>query len=433
MKFACSPAYTFSKSERYAVDKKIEIYPDPFGYTDDTFTTKNKYIIIKSKDQSKNNSPTLKNVPSYTFGGANRFQNENPSTTENCSLGSGTYNIKTDINKVPCYSFGKEKKCKNLHTSYSPGPIYNTTAVAGSFVPKIGFGCPHTSNPQRPTTPAPGDYEVRTQLGKGTPMFSFNKEKRNGLSRTTTPGPGEYKIRKSPDVDAKYITISPKVKTLRYYDQTPGPGAYTPDIKLIKLRYPTYRIGTAKRMQLYNSSANSPSPNNYYPKHTFGSTKPKSPAWKMGTSSRPALYVKTCTPGPGGYNIMSKTTSGPKFSLRGKYKLKLKTDSPGPANYNQDTKFITSKEPAWTIGMSLRDDELKRVKRDNFPGPGNYTVKVRKKHSGNIKFGKEVRDTTYVKRDNFPGPGQYRIPCEFDTVTEYTRQQGKFDERYKYV
>ena len=47
------------------------------------------------------------------------------------------------------------------------------------------------------------------------------------------------------------------------------------------------------------------------------------------------------------------------------------------------------------------------------------------------KFGSEKRGAA-SKNDN-PGPGQYHIPCSFDDINDYTREQGVFDAKFRYV
>ena len=47
------------------------------------------------------------------------------------------------------------------------------------------------------------------------------------------------------------------------------------------------------------------------------------------------------------------------------------------------------------------------------------------------KFGSEKRGL--VKKSDTPGPGQYRIPCSFDDINDYTREQGQFDPNFRYI
>ena len=105
--------------------------------------------------------------------------------------------------------------------------------------------------------------------------------------------------------------------------------------------------------------------------------------------------------------------------------------NPGPGQYN-DSNAIYRKNPSWKIGTSQRDDELKRVKREGVPGPGNYEYDDRTKNAApKYRFGKEKRG--YVQKSDTPGPGQYRIPCSFDDINDYTREQGVFDAKFRYV
>jgi hypothetical protein len=93
---------------------------------------------------------------------------------------------------------------------------------------------------------------------------------------------------------------------------------------------------------------------------------------------------------------------------------------------------IKRKNPSWKIGTSQRDDDLKRVKRDGYPGPGMYEYYDKTKvKAPNYRFGTEKRGDT--KRSDTPGPGQYHIPCSFDDINDYTREQGQFDPNFRYI
>ena len=38
-----------------------------------------------------------------------------------------------------------------------------------------------------------------------------------------------------------------------------------------------------------------------------------------------------------------------------------------------------------------------------------------------------------IKKSDSPGPGQYHIPCSFDDINDYTREQGQFDPNFRYI
>ena len=106
--------------------------------------------------------------------------------------------------------------------------------------------------------------------------------------------------------------------------------------------------------------------------------------------------------------------------------------NPGPGQYNDRYGNIKIKNPSWKIGTSQRDDELKRIKREGVPGPGMYEFDDRTKMKApEYAFGHEKRGK--IRKSETPGPGQYKIPCSFDDVNEYTRQQGIFDKNFKFV
>lgn len=451
MKFTHCSAYSFGSGFKCLLNKISNSTPGPGKYavTDLNFYKKKdpcyKFGTAERKDQRKNDCPgpgsyepkNEKNTtPKYSFhapttASKKKFLESQGEKTEQGTPGPGTYNIRTNKSiEVPTYKFGTEKKCPDYATSCAPPKLYDTTTNFGDNAPKFSFGKDPKGTSKRPLTPGP-KYEVTKNFGSEAPKFSFGKEERGTSSRATTPGPGKYKIRKSFGKDAKKITISPYGRDQYKFNSFPGPGCYDPNSDKVKKRYPTYKIGSAKRRQLYESDPNFPSPTTYHPNPLANSTRPKTPSWRIGTGQRPKLYNTSIAPGPGMYNLSSRSTNGPKYTLRGKYKLKSESCSPGPGMYNSDNQSNLFRSPAWKIGTSQRGDDLQRTIRDSFPGPGKYRPVVKRKHSNNIKIGKEKR-SGFVKNNN-PGPGQYRIPCEFDNVNDYTRQQGKFDENFRYV
>lgn len=81
------------------------------------------------------------------------------------------------------------------------------------------------------------------------------------------------------------------------------------------------------------------------------------------------------------------------------------------------------------MGTSSRDDHMKRVQKENVPGPGNYSVK-NDSDSRSFRFGNDKRAK---HMDNgTPGPGQYRIPCTIVDVPRYN-MNGTFDNRFRYI
>ena len=123
---------------------------------------------------------------------------------------------------------------------------------------------------------------------------------------------------------------------------------------------------------------------------------------------------------------------GPKYTFVGKGNPGgINNRNPGPGQYN-DTKAIYRKNPSWKIGTSQRDDELKRIKREGYPGPGNYEFYDKTRvNAPKYSIGTEKRGN--VKKSQTPGPGQYHIPCSFDDTNNYTREQGQFNPNFRYI
>ncbi len=72
---------------------------------------------------------------------------------------------------------------------------------------------------------------------------------------------------------------------------------------------------------------------------------------------------------------------------------------------------------------------MKRIKRENVPGPGQYTISGTSKTS--IRFGTEKRDKK--AREVTPGPGQYHIPCSIVDVPRYLMAGGGFNTQFRYI
>jgi len=120
---------------------------------------------------------------------------------------------------------------------------------------------------------------------------------------------------------------------------------------------------------------------------------------------------------------------GPKYTIRNVKKILKTRDEPGPGAYNAKTNN-RHKEPSYSIGKEERGDDLKYVKRNNYPGPGSYKV-VELNLSPKYTFPKD----NYIgkKKYNVPGPGFYKIPTSFDYISDLTRSQGTFNPIYRYV
>ena len=359
--------------------------------------------------------------------------------------GVGRYNLRSSL-QVPTTKFGTERKDISYKDTPSRGPAsYNTREEPGKQAPKINFTKDEKlKNNYNNISPGP-KYDIRNNLGDNAPKISFPKdgrmeekilknkkgEKIEHFGKSSYPGPANYNIRKDFGEDGKKITISPYGRPDILYNSYPGP-KYDPDYKVIKKKYPSYKIGTAKRKKLYEIDDKLPAPNNYTVSEFYSSKRPKTPSWRIGTSQRPKLYNINNTPGVGEYNLRNRNPEGPKYTLRGKYKIVSgKMQVPGVGNYDLYNNYIYTKEPSWKIGTSKRDDEIKKIKRENFPGAGTYNPIVKRRHSNNIKFGKEKR--LKYKDNGNPAPNNYHIPCSIVDVNSYTREQGKFDDNFRFI
>ena len=202
----------------------------------------------------------------------------------------------------------------------------------------------------------------------------------------------------------------------------------------IKIKIFLYRIRVAKRRGFYNSMDN-PGPGQYAPHRYTNTVRPKTLSCKIGIGKRVDLNPgDKSTPEVGNYNISKNIGNGgrPKYTMIGKGNAgDLGNKNPGRGQY-ENTNDIYRKNPSWKIGTSLRDDELKRIKREGVPRPGNYEFDNRTKYNApKYKFGSEKRGD--IQKSDTPGPGQYRIHCSFDDINDYTCEQGNFNAKFRYI
>lgn len=357
----------------------------------------------------------------------------------NCSPGPGTYQ--------PQYKDGNPKYSMRIRPNTSkseitPGPgNYEVRTDKSLQVPSYKFGTEKKDGldlAQAKYVPGPGNYEYKADaINESHPKFSFGKEVRGDNKRPFTPGPGQYQYKEFIGKEAPKITMSSKLKggdnESRY---VPGPGQYNAtNTNNYRPKTPCYKIGTAKRDGLNRFTEGNPGPGQYAPNNCTNHVRPKTPSWVIGTGKRPPLNPGDATvPGPGNYNIGKNLGQGPKYSMVGKnnYGAESMAWVPGPGQYEGNNQSNMTKNPAWKIGTSTRDDNLKRVIREGVPGPGMYEFNTKnKKTAPQYKFGTQKRG--YVQASETPGPGQYHIPCSIVDVNEYTRDAGKFDPHYKFI
>ena len=177
-----------------------------------------------------------------------------------------------------------------------------------------------------------------------------------------------------------------------------------------------------------------PGPCNYTPNHLLSSTRQCFPAWQIGHELRDndTKDTKYFTPGPGQYIVDNGLfPEGAKYTMseRQRYKGKGKLfEVPGPGKYNTITVHLEN-APSYSIGKALRDDEIKKVIKENFPGPADYKVKDYKCQGITIP----KSDLSKRKKKVTPGPGSYKLPCRFNDINNVTRERGFWNPNYKYV
>ena len=343
--------------------------------------------------------------------------------------GVGSYELRKDSYfKVPCFIFSKEKR-DNLNMNHSalknPGPgHYNddvdknsTTTAKWTFTKSGRFTNikPRNSKLIRLNVPGPGSYNFKDITGKEGPHFTFNKEKFNH----------------SDSVDEGMF------KKIRNY---PSPVTYNKSIDYIP-DMPKYTMPKMDRNQI-NKINNKfkitcPGPWHYNPNKNASSTLRKITNCIISKSKRNEDEIvnpkvkKIITPGPGHYDIKNgELPQGPKYTIRNVKQVSKTIDEPGPGAYNIDEMNYKHKEPSYSIGKEERGDDLKYVKRNNYPGPGSYKT-IELNLSPKYTFPKDNFGSK--KKFDVPGPGFYKIPTSFDYIIDLTRSQGSFNPAFRYV
>ena len=450
MNFDTVPAHSFPKAKKEEITK--EDNPGP-----------GKYNPTKSN---------LLHQPHWKIGTTKR----NPFNVKEHYPGPGTYSIPMEVTIGPKYSMATKAGLKESKDSLDfPGPatykpMYRSQSCFYTFGHKNKLR-------EREKTPGPGNYNLRKDKDLVIPSYLFGRQKREDelvKSKTIIPGPGKYEFTKDHILlhHPKYSFGNSK-KTRNYSSITPGPGTYSckeymgkeGPKKTIGIKYnyrqfdgpdtpgpghykeskfenylhkaPIMKIGKSKRVnQLLNNPTNSnPGPGQYDDDKNIKNIKVKNPSWKIGSSKRKSLSQSDITvPGVGNYTISGVFGKySPHYSMRIKGPLtKYTTDVPGPGQYKNEKMNLYKHYPSWKIGTEQRDDELRRTIKEGFPGPGKYGFKTMKDFfAPKYRFGKRKRFSEIYY--DTPGPGSYHIPCSIVDITNYTRQQGKFDNKFKFI
>ena len=405
------PQYSFGKAKRIEYKEKNNRYKNSKN-TSVGKKISNIHNFEEEKNNLGDNAPNIKFEEEKIKKGDNlhNLKNKNKDKNkkkseeelkENDIPGVGKYNIRGSL-EVPVVKFGTEKKGLNYDNIVSPGPAkYNLREKEfGKTNTKYSFPKGPRGIKSRPFTPGPGKYDPSLNLTKiKTKKYSFPKEMRMKYFQNTNPGPNKYNTQTKFGEDGKKISMARSQRINPKDNGVPGPNKYCPNYKILKTKNPKYRIGTAKRRNLFDTDPSFPGPNKYNINEKYNSKKPKSPTWKFGTCKSSQLFSDNDTPGVGMYSLRNNRNNAPKYTFRGKFDIKSKEVRPGVGRYNvfKSSQYIMKKEPKWKIGKASRDDYLTNDRRGN------------------------------------PGPGMYRIPCSIVDVNGYTREKGKFDKNFIYI
>ena len=446
MKFNYVPAYAFGKAKKNELNKTDQLYtPGPDKYSPIKVLHKEQEWKIGTSQRPKesnleNPGPGTYNTrfkfpdgPSYSIKTKkNEVLNEDQITP-----GPASYDPKK-LEYKKSYTFGHKYKSKE--TELTPGPgKYEIRKDVDLKVPSSIFGHEKKffSSNENMGSPGPGQYNGNiNNTNIHHPIYSFGREKRVTDKINENPGPGAYKHLLYTGNEGQKISMGLKFKSRSTANfQDPGPGQYqTENYNIVLKKLPDIKIGKAKRFLSNNSMAENPGPGQYNDMDKINIVKIQKPSWKIGTSIRRPLNEVRDTPGPGKYNLSGEIGIGkPMYSMRQKQKEKSERyTTPGPGRYNNAEMNLYKHYPEWKIGTSKRDDALERQIREGFPGPGNY--KSNEKHMySKPKYGFGTGKRYKDKYNDYPGPGSYRIPCSIIEVNDYTREQGNFDDKYKYV
>ena len=446
MKYSTCPAYSFTHTEKLKPAKEDPLFtPGPQRYTPKKLLVHHPSAVMGHAKRNPDNKeiipgPGSYNIPSlfpkgfkYTIG---KF-NIKKYLKMNQTPGPGSYRTMTKSQSC-FYSFGL--KLKEPRASESPGPgKYNIRKSKDLIKSSYIFGKEKRLQSSIMTynrlTPGPGNYEYNKNTIKvKNPKYSFGKEDRKNSYKKISPGPGAYNHKEFVGKEGPKVSISKRFKYFQDMNDI-GPGQYNhTDLNFYKRKSPTIKIGKDKRFStlLIKDALNTPGPGKYNQNKYISLLKKCAPKYKIGTAKRrPLIEMDKYVPGPAKYNIIKSTgKESPHYSIRLKTKLvKDSLNPPGPGKYNIEKAKVYIHNPTWKIGTELRIKPLKFIK--NTPGPGAYTINSSRNFRPKFGYTKEKRG--YLTINNYPGPGSYHIPCSFEELNTYTRNNGKFNDEFRYI
>ena len=441
MRFSCAPAYGFGKSKKLELDKSDQLFtPGPGEYKPKKCLNQQPIWTIGNSQRPKEQNVDIPGPGAYNL----RYKSsESPAYSiasrlkenleKNITPGPGDYIPKSILSKKDIFSFGVKYKTKSNEISPGPGN-YNIRKEKDLFAPSSIFGHAQKFDSDNINkTPGPGIYNYDIDIiKKQQPIYSFGREKRILENKDEYPGPGAYNQKVFFGEEGKKISIGSKLIS-KSMQNIPEPGQYeTENYNNIITKLPSTKIGKEKRFS-YILSEN-PGPGSYNYSDNAKYIQLNSPSWKIGTSLRQPLNDITDSPGPGRYNINKNIgENSPKYSMGIKIKEFGKNFStPGPGKYNSDQLNIYKHYPSWNIGTSNRDEELNMHIKEGFPGPGAYQYYDNHLLSS-PKYGFGTQKKYNDRYNDNPGPGSYHIPCSIIDVNNYTREQGVFDNNFKFI
>lgn len=404
--------------------------------------------------------------PKFSFGPVNPSSvsdNENKKNKKNEEQGPGFYSI-IDTNTGPKYSmYAKNYDYKKELQKKSEVPgvgQYELRKVNSFDIPCFRFDKSERKNldinEDALKYPGPEKYYINYNANcTSTPKWSFNlderfpyrKEKNKFCIKVDTPGPGAYKTRIYIGTEGPFYSFSrmkdnhivlddDEIKKIKEF---PSVGKYIESIQYLP-DLPSYTFSNLKSKNELSDKGHiiTPGPGNYEPNKEVSSTFPKGPQWSWSLSKvnrdedvpiKGSKKLHIITPGPGYYeDKIGKIPQGPQITMSPTFPKVKVLDFPGPGEYNVIDK--TSGSPEYTISKGKRDEEYKRVAKDNYPGPGAYQIKDTDLAKC-FTISKNKRRSK--KKDSFPGPGSYRIPTSFDYINNMTRDKGAFDSKFRYI
>ena len=452
MNFDSVPAHSFPHSKKCELEKGDKLYnPGPGNYAPKSITyirlpkwkigtTKRKVFTVKENYPGPGaySIPLdITNGPKYTMSTKANFKE-----SKEKSYIPGPAHYKPLLNKSQScfYTFGHKTKLKEGDPTPGPGN-YNIRKEKEIINPSYLFGREKREDEivkRRKIIPGPGKYEYDADHIKvHKPNYSFGTQTKGRNYNTLTPGPGSYSYKEFIGKEAPKKTIGIKYNYINNGFTTPGPGYYREsNLNNYLKKLPNTIIGKEIRKNKFLEPNNSnPGPGQYNDNIKIKNVLKKNPSWKIGTSRRKSLTLHDKSfPGVGNYTICgSFGENSPHYTMRIKGMLDdYSNDVPGPGTYKNEKMNLYKHYPSWKIGNSQRDEDIRRTIKNGFPGPGLYGFKTLKDFfSPKYQFGKKKRFSGYDV--DTPGPGTYHIPCSMVDVPNYTREQGKFDKKFKFI